>query len=209
MTTTLIVIRHGETEWNRARRIQGHLDSGLTIEGIAQAQACAQRLAVEKIDAVVASDLGRARHTAEILNAGRRLPISLDATLRERCFGSGEGLTYAEIDGKYRQLFAPSGLVDAEFTLPGGESRALFHARVQGAIKRLAAAHAGRCVLLVTHGGVLGVIYRWLNDVPIAGAQRVVIPNVAYNRIVVEPGGWKISVWADTSHLAVDTFEDG
>lgn len=209
MTTTLILIRHGETEWNRARRIQGHLDSALTAEGIAQALACAQRLAPEKIDAVFVSDLGRARHTAEILTAERPLPVTVDASLRERCFGSGEGLTYAEVEDQYPQMFAQAGLVDSEFTLPDGESRAVFHARVQSAIKRLAAANAGRCTLVVTHGGVLGVIYRWLNDMPIASALRIAIPNVAYNRIVVEPGGWKINVWADTSHLAVDRFDEG
>ena len=207
MKTELILIRHGETFWNREHRIQGHLDSALTPEGIAQAEACARRLADEQIDVVVASDLGRVRHTAEILLAGRALPVTFDASLRERCFGTGEGMTYAEMDGKYPQLFSQVGLVDSEFTLPEGETRAAFHARVNAAINRLATAHAGKRLLIVTHGGVLGVIYRWLNDIPIASAQRVAIPNVGYNRISLHPSGWKIDAWADTSHLAVETFE--
>ena len=206
-TTTLIVIRHGETFWNREHRIQGHLDSALTPEGIAQAEVCARRLADEQIDVVVASDLGRVRHTAEILLAGRALLVAFDASLRERCFGTGEGMTYAEMDGKYPQLFSQVGLVDSEFTLPEGETRAAFHARVNAAINRLATAHAGKRLLIVTHGGVLGVIYRWINDMPIASAQRVAIPNVGYNRISLHPSGWKIDVWADTGHLAVETFE--
>ena len=209
MTTTLIIIRHGETFWNRERRIQGHLDSALTPEGIAQAQACATRLATEKIDAVVVSDLNRAQHTAKILIAGRALSMTADATLRERCFGAGEGMTYADMDTKYPQMFAQTGLVDAEFTLPDGETRADFHARVKTSIEKLAVAHAGKCLLIVTHGGVLGVIYRWLNEMPIASAQRVAIPNVAYNRISIQPDGWKIDVWADTSHLVDHTVEDG
>ena len=209
MTTTLIIIRHGETVWNRERRIQGHLDSALTPEGIAQANACAARLAPEKIDAVIYSDLIRAQHTANILTAGRALSMTADATLRERCFGTGEGMTYAEMDTKYPQMFAQTGLVDAEFTLPDGETRANFHHRVKTSIERLAAAHAGKCLLVVTHGGVLGVIYRWLNEMPIASAQRVAIPNVAYNRISIQPDGWKIEVWADTHHLADHTVEDG
>ena len=207
-TTILIIVRHGETFWNREHRIQGHLDSVLTPKGIAQAGACAKRLAAEPIDAVVASDLGRVRHTAEILINGRTLPMAFDASLRERCFGIGEGLTYAEMDGKYPQMFAQAGLVDSEFTLPDGESRAVFHARVQASINRLAIAYAGKCVLVVSHGGVLGVIYRWLNNMPIASSQRVAIPNVAYNRISIQPCGWKIEVWADTSHLGEDTFEE-
>lgn len=207
--TTLILIRHGETFWNREHRIQGQLDSALTPAGIAQAEACAKRLASERIDAVVASDLGRVRHTAEMLIAERALPITFDATLRERCFGIGEGMTYAEMDGRYPQMFVQTGLVDSEFTLPDGETRANFHARVIASIERLAVTHAGRSLLVVTHGGVLGAIYRWLNNMPMASSQRVAIPNVAYNRISVRPNGWKIDVWADTSHLADKTFEAG
>ena len=76
------------------------------------------------------------------------------------------------------------------------------------AIESLAIAHAGKRVLVVTHGGVLGVIYRWLNNLPV-GAQRIAIPNVGYNRLSTWPGGWKIEVWGDTSHLTVGTFEAG
>ena len=208
ISTTLIIIRHGETFWNREHRIQGHLDSALTPEGIAQAEACAERLIAEPIDQVVASDLNRVRHTAEILLAARALPIAFDASLRERCFGIGEGMTYAEMDNKYPQMFAQAGLVDSEFTLPQGETRAAFHARAIAAIKLLAATHEGKCLLVVTHGGVLAAIYRWLNNLPPASSQRVAIPNVAYNRICAQPDGWKIEVWADTSHLAIKTFED-
>ena len=209
VTTTLIIIRHGETEWNRERRIQGHLDSALTPKGFAQAHACAARLAPEKIDAVVTSDLYRAQHTAKILTTGRALSMTSEATLRERSFGAGEGMTYAEMDSKYPQIFAQTSLVDAEFTLPEGETRADFHARVKTSIEKLVAAHTGKCLLIVTHGGVLGVIYRWLNKMPIASAQRVAIPNVAYNRISAAPDGWKIEVWADTRHLLDHTVEDG
>jgi 2,3-bisphosphoglycerate-dependent phosphoglycerate mutase len=207
-TTTLVIIRHGETLWNREQRIQGHLDSALTPEGIAQARACATRLAAEQFDAAVASDLDRVRHTAEILVSARALPIAFDASLRERCFGIGEGMTYAEMDRRYPQMFAQAGLVDSEFALPNGETRSVFHGRVRDAITRLATEHEGKRLLVVTHGGVLGVIYRWLNNLPLASSQRVAIPNVAYNRISIQPDGWKIEVWADTSHLGVETFED-
>ncbi len=207
-TTTLIVIRHGETFWNREQRIQGHLNSALTPEGIAQAEACAMRLADEQIDVVVASDLGRVQHTAEILVRGRTLPVALDVSLRERCFGIGEGLTYAEMDAQYPQMFATTGLVDAEFTLPEGESRAVFHQRIKSSIEGISATHAGKRVLVVTHGGVLGVIYRWLNDLPV-GSLKIAIPNVGYNRISAGNDGWKIEIWGDTSHLDLDTFEAG
>ncbi len=208
MTTTFIIIRHGETFWNREQRIQGHLDSALTPEGIAQADACARRLRDEAIDVVIASDLNRVQHTANILTGGRHLPTTFDASLRERSFGIGEGMTYAEMESKYPQMFSTTGLVDAEFTLPQGESRSVFHQRVKASIEGLAAAHTGKRILVVTHGGVLGVIYRWLNDLPV-GAQRIAIPNVGYNRLSTGPGGWKIEVWGDTSHLTIGTFEAG
>ena len=206
--TTLIIIRHGETYWNREHRIQGHLDSCLTPEGITQAEACAIRLKYETIEAVVASDLGRVRHTTDILTKGLPLPIHFLPSLRERCFGVGEGMTYAEMEAAYPRMFSATGLVDAEFTLPDGESRNVFHQRVRAAIEDLAITHAGKRVLVVTHGGVLGVVYRWLNALPV-GALKIAIPNVGYNRISTAQGGWKIEVWGDTNHLAVGTFEDG
>jgi probable phosphoglycerate mutase len=110
------------------------------------------------------------------------------------------------MDSKYPQMFVQAGLVDAEFTLPGGETRSSFHARVNAAINRLAVEHAGKCLLVVTHGGVLGAIYRRLNNLHIASSQRVAIPNVGYNRISVAQESWKIEVWADTSHLALEPF---
>ena len=207
-TTTLIVIRHGETFWNREQRIQGHLNSELTPEGIAQAEACAARLMDEHIDVVVASDLDRVQHTAEILVGGRALPMARDVSLRERCFGIGEGMTYAEMDARYPQMFTTNGLVDAEFTLPKGESRALFHQRIKKSIEGISTVYAGKRVLVVTHGGVLGVIYRWLNNLQV-GSQKIAIPNVGYNRISTSADGWKIEIWGDTSHLEVDTFEAG
>ena len=208
MTTTLILIRHGETEWNREGRVQGHLDSALTPDGFAQAQACALRLQSDSIDHVIASDLARARHTAEILNAALDLPIRFEPALRERCFGIGEGKTYAELDAMHPELLSRIRSTDPDFAIDGGESRRQFHQRVTGALAKIIEQHAGKRILVVTHGGVLGVIHRWLNELPIASAHKVEIPNVAYNRVVFNDGNWKLEVWADSSHLPVETFEE-
>jgi len=208
MTTTLILIRHGETFWNREGRIQGHLDSALTPEGIAQAEACARRLQAEAIDCVVASDLERVRHTAGILTAAMNLAIRYEPALRERRYGIGEGKTYAELDALHPELFSRTRSTDPDFAIDGGESRRQFHQRITGALGRIAGEHAGKRILVVTHGGVLGVIYRWLNALPIASAHRVEIPNVAYNRVAFADGNWTLEVWADSSHLPVRTFEE-
>ena len=209
MTTTLVLIRHGETLWNREGRIQGHLDSALTAEGIAQAQACAARLRAETFDHVVASDLMRVRHTADILTAGMSIPVQPEPALRERCYGAGEGRTYAELDATHPELFSRARATDPDFAMDGGESRRQFHTRITGALARIAGEHAGKRVLVVTHGGVLGIIYRWLNGLPIASAHKVDIPNAAYNRAAFDDESWTLDVWADTSHLTVKTFEDG
>lgn len=201
MATTLILIRHGETEWNRLARIQGHTDSILTPDGIAQAEAGALRLRNEKLDYLVASDLGRTRRTAEILNASMGLPIAFDAGLRERCFGIGEGRLYAELDAEYPELFSRVRQTDPDYAIPGAESRAQFHQRTIAALRGIATAHAGKRVLVVTHGGVLGAVYRWLNQLPIASPHLIEIPNLGYNRISVSAGAWQIEVWGDISHL--------
>ena len=209
MTTTLVLVRHGETLWNREGRIQGHLDSALTAEGIAQARACAVRLRAEAFDHVVASDLLRVRHTADILTAGMNLPVHPEPALRERCYGAGEGRTYAELDAAHPELFSRTRATDPDFAMDGGESRRQFHTRITGALGRIGREHTGQRVLVVTHGGVLGIVYRWLNGLPIASAHKVDIPNAAYNRVAFHDESWTLEVWADTAHLTIKTFEEG
>lgn len=207
MTTTLIIIRHGETTWNREGRIQGHLDSPLTAEGIAHAITCAERLHAEAIDHIIASDLQRAKHTASILNQAMALPIQYDQALRERCFGGAEGKTYAELELLHPELFSRTKPADPDFSLDGAESRQQFHERVTVALEKLADQNVGKRILVVTHGGVLGVIYRWLNGLPINSIIQVEIPNVAYNRVTITGGNWKLEAWADSAHLPAATFE--
>lgn len=203
--TTLILIRHGETEWNREGRIQGHTDSALTAAGIAQAEACAARLGDDHInhaiDQIIASDLGRTRHTAALLNSRLQQPIHVDARLRERSFGIAEGSTYSELDSQYPEMFSRLREVDPHYAIEGAESRAQFHQRVRESIHAIAAQHVGQRVLLVTHGGVLGAIYRWLNNLSIASPHKIDIPNVGYNRISTVGDEWRVEVWGDVSHL--------
>jgi broad specificity phosphatase PhoE len=158
--TTLLLARHGETDWNRELRIQGSSDIALNELGLKQAQALAQELEHVELDAIYASDLSRARATAEAVAASHGLEVQLDPRLRERAFGSWEGLTREDLAG-----------------LPGGESHDgesddEVRERVLAAVRSIAEAHPGEQVLVVSHGGALNTLWhhalgvrieRWAN----------------------------------------------
>jgi len=211
MTTRFIVVRHGETEWNVATRIQGQTDSDLTPAGLAQADAIGRRLARERFDALIASDMGRAMRTAQSIAKHCGLAATPEPRLRERSFGQGEGLTYAEVDARWPGVFSRAANTDPDATIPGGETRRQFHERIRVAFEALAQAHAGQRVCVVTHGGVLAVLYRIVHDIPLAHAHKVTISNASYNAVVYdhaapsEGGSWSLEAWDDTAHLGEAT----
>jgi probable phosphoglycerate mutase len=158
--TTLLLARHGETDWNRELRIQGSSDIELNELGREQARALAEDLADVELDAIYASDLRRARDTAEAVASTKGLPVQLDVRLRERAFGSWEGLTREDVAERH-----PGERHD-------GESDEEVRARVLAAIEAIAAAHPGEQVLVVSHGGALNSLWhhalgerieRWAN----------------------------------------------
>ena len=137
--TTILLARHGETEWNRDGRFQGHADPSLTELGRTQAGALAELLGDEAFDAVYASDLRRAYETAEIVGSRLGLPVEQEAGLREIDVGSWQGLTRIEIDG-------------AEWD---GESYEQHRRRVLEALRQIADRHPEGRVLVVAHGGTV------------------------------------------------------
>jgi broad specificity phosphatase PhoE len=147
--TELILVRHGETDWNRDGRYQGHADPPLNEAGRGQAHELARRLANVEYDAVYTSDLRRAAETAEIIVAGRDVPLTEDPGLREIDVGSWSGLTRAEIEAR----FPGSAGHD-------GESDEAHLARVRRTVVRIADAHPGERVLIVSHGGSLRALRR-------------------------------------------------
>ena len=201
MKTQFIVVRHGETEWNVERRVQGNGNSPLTAAGLAQAEAIGARLARERFDLLVASDLGRAMQTAERISAHCGLPIRRDARLRERNFGEGEGLTYEEIDSRWPDVFSRVRETDPDAMIPGGETRRQFHERVRAAFQSLAHEHAGKRITVVSHGGVLTSLYRIVHDIPVTQPHRISIANASYNAIAFQADTWAIEAWDDTAHL--------
>jgi probable phosphoglycerate mutase len=207
--TRVVVVRHGQTGWNVEMRIQGHGDSHLTEEGIAQAEAIARRLEDEPCDVLISSDLGRAHETAKRVAARNGKPIVLDPRMRERAFGVGEGMSYAELDRVYPGSFLRTGEVDPDLCVPGGESRRQFHARVCGAFEDIAAKHAGRNLIVVAHGGVLSSLYRHIKAIPLESVHPIPIANASYNLLHHDGRAWTIETWSDTAHLdGAETFEE-
>ena len=168
--TTILLARHGETDWNRQLRFQGHADEALNETGRSQARQLAARLRAEPIAAVYSSDLRRASETARIVAASLKLPIVVDRRLREINVGSWQGRTRAELDG-----------------IPwDGESYDDHRLRVVAALRSIAQAHPGDCVLVVAHGGTL----RRVQEAALGEAQPV-FENCGVLAVAVEGGEFR------------------
>jgi broad specificity phosphatase PhoE len=186
--TTLLLARHGETDWNRARRWQGHADRPLTERGRAQAEELAERLADVTLDAVYSSDLRRARETAEAVARAQELGVVQLPELREVDVGSWEGLTRAEAetrfpDGFRRWLAGGTGWDD-------GESYGEMSARVLDAVDGIAREHECGRVLIVSHGGPIRAIHGAALGMDVGAYRRVrpVEPNARLSAVCVEAG---------------------
>ena len=200
--TDVILIRHGETDWNRAMRFQGQTDVPLNETGLAQAQRLVARVAGEAVDHVFSSDLRRALQTAQPAAARLGLALATDSGLREQCFGIAEGLTSAEIRERHPDDWTRWTSFQADQAFEGGESTRQFHRRSVDTLRRLASAHAGGRLLVVTHGGVLDMIFRAARALSLDGPRMAEIPNAGFNRVRVAAGGAiEIQAWADVAHL--------
>jgi probable phosphoglycerate mutase len=155
---TIILARHGEADWNLERRWQGHADRPLTERGREQARELERLLHETPIDAVFSSDLVRAYQTATIAVAGRGLPITALAALRERSFGAWDGLRDDEIPERFPDEYR-RWLEGVGPGAPDAEPYESLVARVERAVGQIAATHSGRVVLVVTHSGPLAVIH--------------------------------------------------
>lgn len=148
--TTILLVRHGETDWNLERRVQGHSDRPLNETGRRQAIELATALEEERVDAVYASDLLRAHETARILADRKGLGVTVIPELREKNFGTWEGFTDQEILARFPE--ARSG------PWGDGETHDDMAGRVVEALRRIAETHPGGRVLVVAHGGPLRAV---------------------------------------------------
>ncbi len=202
--TRLLVVRHGETAWNRATRIQGHTDIDLNDHGRWQAGRLAAALRDEPIAAVYASDLKRARETAEAVAHPAGLPVHTHTGLRERGFGRFEGHTWDELELKWPTETLAWRKRMPDFAPPGGETLLTLRERVVAAVHDIAARHAGEQILLVAHGGVLDILYRAATRLELQAPRTWELANTAVNRLLWSPEGLSLVGWADVRHLQAD-----
>lgn len=188
MTTTILLARHGESDWNATKRWQGWADRPLTDLGREQARELATRLSDTDLNAVYASDLQRARETAEIVARTKGLVVETTPDLREVDVGSWSGLTRAEAEQRFpdqyaRWLAGGEGWEDGETYEQLGE-------RVLRALHAIAAKHDGDRVLLVAHGGSIRAIHAAALGVDVHTYRRVqrVEPNATLSAVCVEDG---------------------
>jgi probable phosphoglycerate mutase len=166
-STRLLLLRHGESEWNAQGRWQGWADPPLTAQGRCQAQAAGRQLGDQGFTATAASDLQRARQTAGLAGDALGLPpeVYIDPALREYDVGAWSGLTRPEIEAGW-----PGALEDWRegrlVATPGGETRHAFETRISGALMRIGAVFPGATVLVITHGGVIAALERSLGASP-------------------------------------------
>lgn len=199
--TRLCLVRHGETDWNAERRLQGHIDIPLNATGVAQAAAAANALPGATFSACYSSDLLRALHTAQAACRALGLEARTLPALRERHYGHFQGLTYHEAASRHADDYARFEARDPDFAFPGGgESLRGFAERIQACLTDIVARHPGETVLVVTHGGVLDVAHRIAARKPLAAPRDFTIPNAALNWIRHD-GEWSLESWADLRHL--------
>ena len=210
--TRFCLIRHGETDWNLEKRLQGQIDIGLNAMGEAQALAVRPGLIGQSFDAAYSSDLQRAWRTAQIALGKDRDPDHPPALypappLRERHYGIYQGLTAAEGEVRYPQAHHFHHTRNVDYDYETGESLRSFSARVMKGLAELAAKHPGGCVLVFTHGGVLDIVYRAAVGRTLDTPRDFPVPNAALNWLgysadeELGEGKWTLESWADIHHL--------
>ena len=201
ISTRICVIRHGETDWNAEKRIQGHTDIPLNEIGRAQALAMAFNAAHQRFHAIYSSDLLRAMETAQALAQREDQAVRRLVQLRERHYGIFQGITAAQGAERYPQAYAHYMARDLDYDFETGESLRRFAERVADGIDWLVRHHSGQTIAAVSHSGVLDVVYRRATGRPLSTPRDFVIPNCALNWFHFDGRGWHLDAWADRHHL--------
>ena len=197
----LTIVRHGETEWNVARRLQGVKDSKLTAAGELQVKALAKALQTREFDQIISSDLGRAVKTAEEINRYFSLEVQQEKAFRERGFGIMEGREFDVVKKEHPEVWTNYIARIADYRIPEGESLEEFNARVIGRIDELARIYPDQKILLVAHGGVLDCAIRRVFGLALSDRRCFLLKNTSVNRFILHDEFWDLQEWGNTDHI--------
>ncbi|WP_410016478.1 2,3-diphosphoglycerate-dependent phosphoglycerate mutase GpmB [Sodalis sp. C49] len=207
------LVRHGETEWNALRRIQGQSDSALTAKGQRQAQQVAERVQRMGITHIISSDLGRTRHTADIIARACGCDVRPDPRLRELDMGVLEMRdidTLTPEEESWRKQLV-NGTPDGR--IPKGESMTELAQRMHAALDSCRELPAGSRPLLVSHGMALGCLISTVLGLPPYAERRLRLRNCSISRMDFQQSpwlapGWVVETAGDTSHLDMPALDE-
>ena len=188
--TSICLVRHGETDWNKEGRVQGSIDIPLNEDGILQAQECAEFLQQFSWDIIITSPLQRAKQTAEIINEKLQIPFIVMDDFREKNYGDAEGMTIQERNTKFP---------DRKY--PNEESRTILTDRVMNGINIIYKNYPNQKILLVAHGGVINAILADLSGGEI-GSGKTKLVNACISNIYHSDKKWSIKDYNQIAHLS-------
>jgi len=198
--TEIILIRHGETEWNSQKRMQGHSNSDLSSVGQAQIQALGQWMKNVPFDHIYSSDSLRAKQTAEAITQFSGHELQFDQRLREKNLGVFEGLTSEEARERHPEVFRLFKTAGSKYVIDEGESTQQLQDRALEIVNEIRIKHPEERVLLVTHGGFIRVVMKHSLGLSLETPTRFLIRNTGVFRLVWEDK-WLVSQMGGVSHL--------
>lgn len=210
----LILLRHGQTDWNAGDRMQGQIDTELSDVGRRQAKTCAPDMATRDLIAIISSDLKRAHDTALAVADCAAMPVALDPRLRETDLGEWEGMNHTEVDSLYPGA-RKAWRLNPEFTPPGGESKLQVGARALPVVHELLAEREdwpGRTIMLVAHGGLIAALTAALLELPegnwpiLGGLANTSWVQLTSHGPSIEQPGWRLDVWNAVAKVAPDVL---
>lgn len=190
----ICLVRHGETDWNKLGKLQGHTDIKLNSTGIIQANACADYLCKSSYELIITSPLKRAKQTAQIIAERNHIPIIEMSQFIERSYGDAEGLTQEERITKYPDL-----------NYPNQESRESLSERVMLGLQKVQSEQDVKKLILVAHGAVINAILAVISNNEI-GSGKTVLANACFSTIQFVDGNWHILNYNQVNHLVINEF---
>lgn len=195
--TRVSIVRHGETEWNLADKMQGVSDSPLTPKGISLAKELGEKLAGMTFSKIYTSDLGRAYDTAKYINEKLGLEIILEPRLRERNMGIFEGHNWAYVKEHYPEDFKKAVSEDLEYRIPEGQSKQDYVDMIADFMKFVTEKHPGENILVVTHRGFIDFFMRQVLGISVNARRCFKVGNTSLNVFSFEKGRWMLEHFGD------------